>query len=120
MSKKKVLARKMSAIETLGAVTVLCVDKTGTITENKMTVKKLYTNNSFFDINDTKKIPEKFHKLIEYGILASKKDPFDPMEKTLISLGHNIDPEHIHDFTLIKEYPLDKDLLALSHLWKET
>ncbi|MEI7563761.1 MAG: hypothetical protein WCJ39_09360 [bacterium] len=51
-----------------------------------MTVKKLYTNDMFYDIRDKEKIPETFHKLIEYGILASKKDPFDPMEKALILL----------------------------------
>jgi Ca2+-transporting ATPase len=51
-----------------------------------MTVKKLYTNKNFFDINDSENIPESFHKLIEYGILASKKDPFDPMEKALEKL----------------------------------
>ncbi|MFA7298258.1 MAG: cation-translocating P-type ATPase [Candidatus Absconditabacterales bacterium] len=119
MSKKNILTRKMAAVETLGAATVLCSDKTGTITWNKMTVKKLYTNDKFFDIKDGEDITESFHKLVEYGILASKKDPFDPMEKALINLGHNIDSEHIHDFTLIQEYPLTKQLLALSHVWKE-
>jgi len=86
MSKKNVLTRKMAAVETLGAATVLCTDKTGTITQNKMTVKKLYTSERFLDIQEGKEIPEIFHKLIEYGILASKKNPFDPMEKALISL----------------------------------
>lgn len=84
-----------------------------------MTVKKLYTNDQFFDIQDKETIPEQFHKLIEYGILASKKDPFDPMEKALILTGKNIDADHIHDFTLIQEYPLTKELLALSHVWKQ-
>jgi len=51
-----------------------------------MTVKKLYTNDKFFDIKDGEDITESFHKLVEYGILASKKDPFDPMEKALINL----------------------------------
>lgn len=51
-----------------------------------MTVKKLYTNENFFDIKDGENISEPFHKLIEYGILASKKDPFDPMEKALTNL----------------------------------
>lgn len=119
MSKKNVLTRNMAAVETLGAATVLCSDKTWTITRNKMTVKKLYTNEKFFDIKDNENIPEEFHKLVEYWILASKKDPFDPMEKALIQLWHNIDSEHIHDFNLIQEYPLTKDLLALSHVWKE-
>lgn len=119
MSRKNVLTRKMAAVETLGAATVLCSDKTWTITWNRMTVKKLYTNDMFYDIRDKEKIPETFHKLIEYGILASKKDPFDPMEKALENLWHSIDAEHIHDFTLIQEYPLTKDLLALSHVWEE-
>lgn len=83
MSKKNVLTRKMAAVETLGAATVLCTDKTGTITWNRMTVKTLYTQGQFLDIKDGEAIPEIFHTLIEYGILASKKDPFDPMEKAL-------------------------------------
>ena len=86
MSKKNVLTRKMAAVETLGAATVLCSDKTGTITWNRMTVKKLYTNDTFYDIKDKEAIPETFHNLVEYGILASKKDPFDPMEKALEKL----------------------------------
>lgn len=119
MSKKNVLTRKMAAVETLWAATVLCSDKTGTITRNRMTVRRLYANWNFIDIKDGDKIPEDFHKLIEYGILASKKDPFDPMEKALMKLWPNIDPEHIHDFNLIQEYPLTQELLALSHVWKE-
>jgi Ca2+-transporting ATPase len=51
-----------------------------------MTVRKLYANEKLFDIKNGNKIPEEFHKLIEYGILASKKDPFDPMEKALMKL----------------------------------
>ena len=51
-----------------------------------MTVKKLYADGKFFDIIDGEKISKEFHTLIEYGILASKKDPFDPMEKALTHL----------------------------------
>lgn len=120
MSKKNVLTRKMAAVETLWAATVLCTDKTWTITRNKMIVKKLYTKDKFFDVVDNEDIPEDFHKLIEYGILASKKDPFDSMEQALEKIGKNIDTEHIHDFTLIQEYPLTKELLALSHIWRES
>lgn len=84
-----------------------------------MIVRKLYTKDKFFDVVDNEDIPEDFHKLIEYGILASKKDPFDSMEQALEKIGKNIDTEHIHDFTLIQEYPLTKELLALSHIWRE-
>lgn len=122
MSKKNVLTRKVAAVETLGAATVLCVDKTGTLTQNKMSIQSLYANNEFFDVSKNRSdgLPENFHSLVEYGILASKKDPFDPMEKALKSLGETKlnGTEHIHDdWKLAHEYPLSKELLALSHVW---
>jgi Ca2+-transporting ATPase len=122
MSKKSVLARKSAAIETLGATTVLCVDKTGTLTENKMAVRKIFNGKNTMMISSSsgEPLPEEFHELIEYGILASKKDPFDPMEKAFESLGKQKlkNTEHLHEeWPLIKEYPLSKGLLALSHVW---
>lgn len=83
-------------------------------------VKKLFCDNKFFDIDEKLKIkiPEEFHQLIEYWILASKKDPFDPMEKALENVGHKIDHQHIHNFPLIEEYPLSRELLSLSYVWK--
>jgi len=123
ISKKNVLTRKISAVEILGASTVLCVDKTGTLTENKMSIKKLFNGQRFYDVKgqDHEKLPEQFHELVEYGILASKKDPFDPMEKALTALGHGTmrHTEHMHaDWPLVKEYPLSKEMMALSHVWK--
>lgn len=123
ISKKNVLTRKAAAVETLGSSTVLCVDKTGTLTQNRMAIRKLFNGKEFCDIKDSGKIalPESFHEVVEYGILASKKDPFDPMEKALEELGfttlHNT--EHIHqDWPLIEEYPLSKEIMALSHVWE--
>ncbi len=123
ISQKKVLTRKMSAVETLGAATVLCSDKTGTITQNRMSIKKIFSRNQCFDvfINKNKELPEDFHELVEFGILASKKDPFDPMDKALKSLGDKklYATEHLHtDWEMIHEYPLSRDLLALSQVWK--
>ncbi len=123
ISKKNVLTRKVSAVETLGSARVLCVDKTGTLTQNKMSIKKLYCEGEFFDVRDGKRatLPERFHELVEYGILASKKDPFDPMEKALKELGHKTlyNTEHIHkDWPLIEEYPLSREVMALSHVWE--
>jgi Ca2+-transporting ATPase len=123
ISKKRVLTRRIPAIETLGAATVLCVDKTGTLTQNRMSISKLCVNGSVFDANDpaSKALPEEFHRLVEFGILASKKDPFDPMEKALRELGAQrlAKTEHLHEnFTLVHEYPLSPELLALSHVWK--
>lgn len=123
ISKRKVLTRKSSAIETLGAATVLCTDKTGTLTLNKMELTNLFANDSFFEIENNKSlnIPEKFHSLLEFGILASQNDPFDPIEKELNKIGNLYlkNTDHIHKgWDLIKEYPLTKELFALSHVWK--
>src|SRR5665647_424769 len=120
MSKKKVLTRKPSSIETLGSATVLCTDKTGTLTENKMTVSSLYNGNNFHKVNHSKTFPEEFHEIIEYGILSSQTNPFDPMEKAITSLGEAFlkNTEHIHtDWQMVKEYPLSKELLAMSRVF---
>ena len=123
ISKKQVLTRRVPAVETLGACTVLCVDKTGTLTMNSMTVKKIFAGGGFCDINVRSKgaLPENCHEIVEFGILASKIDPFDPMEKALRQLGiySLLNTEHLHDdWTMVHEYPLCQDLLALSHVWK--
>jgi Ca2+-transporting ATPase len=123
ISRHRVLTRKVPAVETLGSATVLCVDKTGTLTLNRMSVSQIYTDGEFYDVSHHKKdgLPEKFHELVEFSILASQRDPFDPMEKALRKLGElNLaNTEHLHDdWTLVQEYPLSHELLALSHVWK--
>ncbi|MGC1455381.1 MAG: cation-translocating P-type ATPase [Nitrospirota bacterium] len=123
ISQKRVLTRRVPAVETLGAATVLCVDKTGTITQNRMSVKTIYSAGAFYDVDylTEKSIPEHFHEAVEFSILASQKDPFDPMEKAFKELGSHYlaRTEHLHDdWTLIREYPLSNSLLALSHVWK--
>ena len=125
LSRHKVLTRKIAAVEILGASTVLCVDKTGTLTQNKMTVEKIFSQDESYVIAEHKNepFPEQFHEIIEYGILASKKDPFDPMEKALQELGHQAlsNTEHLHEeWPIIEEYPLSPQMLALSHVWKRT
>jgi Ca2+-transporting ATPase len=123
ISQKRVLTRHIPAIETLGAATVLCVDKTGTLTQNRMSISKLSVGGRVFEVSHPgrKDLPEEFHRLVEFGILASKKDPFDPMEKALRELGVSrlASTEHLHDnWNLVREYPLSPELLALSHVWQ--
>jgi P-type Ca2+ transporter type 2C len=122
ISQKRVLTRRSHAIQAIGSSTVLCVDKTGTLTLNEMSVQKIFSQDSFYDVSRNKKdnLPEKFHKLVEFSILASQRDPFDPMEKSLKNLGHETlsNTEHLHDdWTIIREYPLSAKLLAMSHVW---
>ena len=121
ISQKQVLTRRVPAIETLGSATVLCVDKTGTLTLNRMLVSKLFAHGQFHGIpHSTGILPETFHELVEFSILASQIDPFDPMEKAIRELGERYlsQTEHLHhNWTLVHEYPLAKELLALSRVW---
>ncbi len=139
LSKQQVLTRRIAAIETLGATSVLCVDKTGTLTENRMTVAELYVPSCSatqvapstlapaqpqtlrIDYGNHSDLPEDFHALVEFSILASVPDPFDPMEKAFHSLGQHFlkNTEHLHqDWTLVQTYGLTPELRAMSHVWR--
>lgn len=129
LSKEQILTRRITAIETLGATSVLCVDKTGTLTENRMTVTCLYSAGRlyYFDYASPDgsagkpALPEDFHTLVEFAILASETNPFDPMEQAFYRLGQHFlaETEHIHhDWTLAHEYSLTPELRAMSHVWK--
>ena len=126
LSKEGVLTRRINAIETLGATTVLCSDKTGTLTENRMTVKHLVAGGAelkdrlALDSVTDGKLPEAFHALVEVAILASVVDPFDPMERAFHQLGERFlaDTEHVHhDWRLVQTYALSPTLRAMSHVW---
>ena len=120
MSQKHVLTRRSPVIEALGAATVICVDKTGTLTLNSMTVRQLVVGTRSFTV-DCRPLPEEFHTIAEFGVLASPVDPFDPMDKAFKAVGANYlgDTGHLHaDWELVREYPLSESLLALSHVWR--
>ncbi|MBX9252602.1 cation-translocating P-type ATPase [Desmonostoc muscorum CCALA 125] len=136
ISQKHVLARRASAVETLGSATVLCVDKTGTLTLNQMAVQQLFAYNHAenpqpynLELHLRESLPEAVHELVEFSILASQRDPFDPMEKAFKELGVGVaspsenrylaHTEHLHnDWILLREYPLSPQLLAMSHVWQ--
>ena len=121
ISRSNVLTRRMPAVETLGAATVLCVDKTGTLTQNRMTLRQLAVAGGSIDLATLDgALPEDLHGLLENAILASKRDPFDPMERALHVAGDRLikDTEHLHPgWSLAREYPLTPGLLAVSHAW---
>ncbi|HEX6759899.1 MAG TPA: cation-translocating P-type ATPase [Propionibacteriaceae bacterium] len=120
LSHKHVLTRRSPVIEALGSATVICVDKTGTLTMNSMTVRELVVDTRTH-LLEGHPLPEAFHQLVEYAVLASPIDPFDPMDKAFEDLGKTYlaDTEHLHaDWELVREYPLSEKLLALSHVWR--
>ncbi len=119
ISQQRVLTRRAATIETLGAATVLCSDKTGTLTMNVMQVAALDVGGTVWQAgrND---LPEHFHRLVEYGVLASERDGFDPMERALHQLAqaHLNGTEHLHgEWLLAHEYGLAPEMLAMSHVW---
>ena len=122
ISKNGVLTRRIPAVETLGAATVLCTDKTGTLTENRMTVKMVFAQGQYYSIDElVGTLPDGIHEVVEYSILASENDPFDPMEKAFKQLGEDYlkRTEHIHeDWSPVKDYPLSRNLLAMSRVWR--
>jgi Ca2+-transporting ATPase len=129
LAQQNVLTRRIAAIETLGTTSVLCVDKTGTLTENRMTVVQLYVlaghagtgEHLAIDYAVSTELPERFHALAEFSILASVAEPFDPMEKAFHRLGQHFlaDTEHLHrDWTLLQTYGLTPGLRAMSHVWQ--
>ena len=127
ISRARVLTRRAAAIETLGSATVLCTDKTGTLTENRMTIAELrIKNGTTFRPSELSgaKMPESFHDLVEFGILASARDPVDPMEKAFHNLGREqlAETEHLPGFgwKLLRTYGLRPGLLAMSHVWQAT
>ena len=121
ISHQKVLTRHAPVIETLGSITTLCVDKTGTLTLNKMSLDALATlaGTVILDAKDQELNPSQ-KELLSYSILASEVKPFDPMEQAFYEKRHLV-PEHqnlYRDFQLVHEYGLSPELPAMTHLWR--
>jgi len=108
LAKKQSLVRKLPSVETLGAVSVLCVDKTGTITMNQMTVQDTWARNG--DTND----------LAETMGLACETDAYDPMEQAMIAYCETlgIGKEHLFGGELITEYAFTNELKMMGHVWR--
>ena len=125
ISKHQVLTRQSATIETLGSATVLCTDKTGTLTLNRMALAELRAKDHVWQVGTDSKTPSPvlpdLHELLEYAMLASENRPTDPMERAIMELGeqHLKGTQRLHpDWVLAHEYGLSPDLLAMTHVWK--
>lgn len=123
LSQKNVLTRHIPAMEQLGATTVLCVDKTGTLTANKMVLQRICSESSEYDVSlpNQSGLPESLHEVMEFAVLASHRRAFDPMETAIADAGKRLlaDTEHLHsDWVLVEDYPLSPKMLAMSRVWQ--
>ena len=124
MSRVRVLTRNMPAIEMLGAATVLCVDKTGTLTRNQMEVTRLFAGGESLDVSAAATpdaLPEEWHDLLEFAMLSTQVEAHDPMDVAIQRLGERTlsGTEHLHgDWSLVRQYPLARHLLAISQVWR--
>jgi len=109
LARKHALVRRMPSVETLGAVSVLCVDKTGTLTQNKMTVQELAVHGSLTE-----------NELLHYSALACETEPYDPMEKAIHAraVKAGLDLPGLFGQTLIKEYPFSSETKMMGHVWQ--
>ena len=123
LARQRVLTRRPATIEALGAATVLCTDKTGTLTQNRMTVMALAVPDGSgltpWTATDGA-LPVTFHGLLEFGLLASERDPFDAMDQAFGRLAAQCLPaSHSHpDWDLVQDYGLSPTLPAMTHVWR--
>lgn len=117
--KKKVIARSPHTVETLGAATVICVDKTGTITENKMMVSVIYdfVSDKYFDYTNNS---GKYNEVLNYALWASETIPFDAMEKSIHHMYSKLSPlDERKDFRMFHEYPLSGNPPIMTHVFSD-
>ena len=123
LAREQVLTRNIPAVELLGATTVLCVDKTGTLTRNQMEVRRLWTEGASFELGEQSPdaMAHDLHPVLEFALLSSHRQAFDPMESAIGAAGEHWlnGSEHLHDdWTLVSDYPLSRELLAMSRVWR--
>ena len=123
IAKSHVLTRHTPVIEALGRASVLCVDKTGTLTQNRMTLQAVVADGDihWLDGPHARKMTDRVREILRHAALASEILPFDPMEKAMHAALRAHDPdasEELEKASLVHDYPLAVDLLAMTHAWR--
>ena len=116
LSRLGIISRQPQTIENLGAINIICLDKTGTITENKMKVESVYDYESD-SLLKTSDIKTSQLDVLYYGLLASEKNPFDAMEKAIVEAYGNIEGS-IPALEMVGEYPLSGHPPMMTHVYE--
>jgi len=123
LSQIKVLARRPAIIETLGATTVLCVDKTGTLTRNRMRVARVSVDRHWVEAErDAVAADARVGDLLRTAWFASRHGSFDPMDLAVEAACERtgaVTMDQHADWPILREYPLSPDLLAFTQVWRE-
>jgi Ca2+-transporting ATPase len=119
LAHQQVLARRPAVIETLGGATILCVDKTGTLTENRMRVRRLVDLSFEVDIADNALVPAALHPLLVGAALSSQRGGTDPMDRAIVALADRALPgtSDAGGRAPTREWPLTAQRLAVVHAW---
>ena len=122
ISRARVLTRRSTAIEALGSATVLCTDKTGTLTENRMSIAELRTDGAIWRRGEPAPLAGSFHQLVLHGALASAPQASDPMERAIADLARaslgQASQIIAARMKLVKTYGLRPELLAVTQVWQ--
>lgn len=122
ISRVGVLARRMPAVESIGAVTVLCVDKTGTLTENRMRVALIVSLQVAVDLRSAPTVTDaEVLRVLDIAAAASEPEAFDPMEKAIHESHLTLAPQaaaQLKQMQLVREYDLTPQLPAVTHVWQ--
>lgn len=117
--KAGIVVKQMKTVETLGSATVICTDKTGTLTENKMSLAKLFTLTTQKITNPDEDLSTSEKELIELAMWSSEPIAFDPMEVALHQAYKNIiSKDERPYFKMIHEYPLEGKPPMMTHLFE--
>lgn len=113
LSRQEVLTRRVAAIEALGAATLLCVDKTGTLTQNHMTLSRLATVGREVELAKVESLDGDFQQLLQVALRASQPIAIDPMDHALAEAGAQFVPTALHGWEALNEYPLTSQCPAV-------
>ena len=121
LMKEGIIIKRSSVVETLGSTTIICTDKTGTITENSMELKLLYDFKTNKIYEAARFSDPGVTELIQFAVWSSEPLPFDPMEKTLHKIYERTQTiDQRKDFKMIHEYPLEGKPPMMTHIFEDS